>query len=173
MRKQEMIDGLSEILAAIEKPEFPEDGTFTLSWSGVRVAYAKAEDFGRAAGAMGGFEKGASDLYLNAIRNIGQIDFEVYIERSVTCKKIVKGTKTIPAQPERVTTYITAAVPERIVEDVEWVCPDSFVALAGAESQVPSGVSAAEDVATAADEAHKPEPGEAEAALGSVNADNF
>lgn len=41
-------------------------------------------------------------------------------KRDAVCRKVVKSTKTIPAE--------TRVIPERIEEEVEWVCTDSLLA---------------------------------------------
>jgi hypothetical protein len=45
----------------------------------------------------------------------GELMLDVYTSRDQVCRRVVKGTKTLPA------------VPERTVEDVEWVCDDALL----------------------------------------------
>lgn len=43
--------------------------------------------------------------------------------REKVCKRVVTGTKIIPAKPER----LLPAEPEQVVETWEWQCPDSLL----------------------------------------------
>ena len=44
------------------------------------------------------------------------LQLDINIDREQVCRKVVKGTKTIPAQPERT------------IEDVEWICDEALLA---------------------------------------------
>lgn len=48
----------------------------------------------------------------------GAIQLDVNIERAQVCRKVVTGTKVVPAQPERT------------VEEVEWICDEPLLASA-------------------------------------------
>lgn len=50
----------------------------------------------------------------------GTITMRFSTQRSAVCRKVVKSTKIIPAE--------TRVIPERIEEEVEWVCTDSLLA---------------------------------------------
>lgn len=65
----------------------------------------------------GAWHKNYNDSYMWLRRTFcgGALIFDVNIMRGLVCRRIVKGTKTIAAQPERT------------VEDVEWVCDDALL----------------------------------------------
>lgn len=58
---------------------------------------------------------GPSAGYFWLKKQFGFIAYEVNCHREDVCRKVVKGTKVIPAKPEEV------------VEDVEWVCDDALL----------------------------------------------
>lgn len=86
------------------------------------------ESFKRNARALGTFDKSWND-YVNATRKFGEkIHFQVTAEREVVCKKIVTGTRIIPAQEERIIPEeVIPASPEREEEIFEYQCPESFI----------------------------------------------
>ena len=53
--------------------------------------------------------------YMALRHTVGTIEYDINIARSEVCRKVVTGTKVVPAQPE--TT----------VEDFEWVCDDPIL----------------------------------------------
>lgn len=89
------------------------------------------EQFSEVVKALGAFTKKAEGSELSAIKKFSDgIELEVYIARELTCKKIVKGAKVVPARPA--VTY--PATPERTEEIVEWECPESFFNLKSKEN---------------------------------------
>lgn len=67
-------------------------------------------------------------VYFSAVKRFGpqtgpgQITFRLNADRELVCEKVVKGTKIIPA------------VPEREVEDVDWVCDDPILKVTEADN---------------------------------------
>lgn len=53
---------------------------------------------------------------------VGILTLRISAERSQVCRKIVTGTKVVPAY----------TIPERVEEDVEWVCDEPLLAIADA-----------------------------------------
>ncbi len=56
----------------------------------------------------------------------GDVGIECNRERKDICQRVLKGTKVLPATPET----IIPAKPEQVVEEYEWVCPESLLAKA-------------------------------------------
>lgn len=136
MNKQEMIDSLEEILTLLKEREFPESVVFELGWTGIRAVCAAPEEFAGAARALGTFEKNPIGNILYLDRKCGAIELSVSIDRAKTCRKIVKGTRVVPATRREVKTYVTEAQPERVEEVVEWECPESILALGAAPADL-------------------------------------
>ena len=74
-----------------------------------------AREFGRAV-------KDGDDRWFHVKRPCGPHSISGTIEREQVCRKIVTGTKIVPAQPERE------------VEVVEWVCDEPVLAAIGGDS---------------------------------------
>lgn len=80
---------------------------------------------------MGTFEKKYADVYdlMELVKDFGGFELHAVFTRSLICKRVVTGTKTIPAtvvpakpaEPERV-------IPEQTIETVEWQCGESLLA---------------------------------------------
>lgn len=132
MKKIEYVTALRELADFVESKDFPEKWA---SYFGTETAFDKPtlnfsvqnkNDFGKIAAAMGSFEKLRDSYSTGALKKMpsGAI-IHLTASREVVCKKIVVGTRTVPAKPER----ILEAEPEREEEIVEWECPESFVAL--------------------------------------------
>jgi hypothetical protein len=64
---------------------------------------------------MSSWEKQYFDTWYTLRKSFGVIYFDVNIDREKICKRVVKGTKVIPARAEME------------VEDVEWVCEDALL----------------------------------------------
>lgn len=138
MTKTQYVAALRDLADFVEKQEFPE------SWKGwwneaETFATPKLEfnvhsksDFGKICAAMGSFEKERTSYSTGAKKTLpGGAIVSVSANRDVVCKRVVVGTKTVPAEPER----IIEARPERTEEIVEWECPESFVALKSEEEE--------------------------------------
>ena len=53
--------------------------------------------------------------YMALRHTIGSIEYDINVARGEVCRKVVTGTKVIPAQPEKT------------VEDFRWVCDDPIL----------------------------------------------
>ena len=62
-----------------------------------------------------GLEKRWSDYALSLRLSFGPVAVDWFVERSQVCRKVVKGTRVIPASPERV------------VEKYDWVCDEPLL----------------------------------------------
>lgn len=139
MKKSDYIAGLRELANYLEVREFPE--TIKGFWEDQAVFEPftiffnarNKEDFGKLCAAFGSFEK-ERDNYSTAAKVTLSSGFSLKVstDRSNVCKRIVVGTRTIEAKPERV--EVIEAEPERTEEIVEWECPESFIALGKNES---------------------------------------
>lgn len=63
------------------------------------------------------WEKDYSDDWFMLRKTFGPLTLDINTSRERVCRKVVTGTRTIPAQPERV------------VEEIEWVCEDALLAV--------------------------------------------
>ncbi len=64
----------------------------------------------------GNWEKVWSDSWFSLKKAFGEsLLLEIYVDRSVVCRKVVTGTRVVPATP---------ATEEREEEVTEWVCDD-------------------------------------------------
>lgn len=131
MNKSEYIASLRELADYIEAREFPDD------WQG---SYAKTDynppclsfwvgsktTFGKICSLIGTFEKNRGEYSTGARAKLpGGATISVSASREVVCKKVLAGTKTIPAKEEE----IIPAQPEHEEEIYKWECPESFISL--------------------------------------------
>lgn len=134
MKRLEYVAALRELADYVETHEFPD--TRKNMWGDKDIDVFDAprlmfytDDkvrFGEICAVMGSFEKLRSEYSTGAKATLPSGAYvEVSASRSVVCTRRVVGTKTIPAQEERI-----EATPEQEVEIVEWECPESFIALA-------------------------------------------
>lgn len=73
--------------------------------------------------AVGGkMKKGVTESFFYLRKDFRTIHYEVNALRDNICDKVVIGTRTIPAEPERTVTI--AAQPERTEEITEWRCSE-------------------------------------------------
>jgi len=135
MKKNEYVVALRELADYLESHEIPD--TKPNRWTGqaddlfptlrMDIYVDDKELFGRICAAMGTFTKEVSDYSTSAVRTLTNgATFGVRASRSVVCKRIVVGTKTVAAKEEE----IIPAEPEHEEEIVKWECPESFVSLA-------------------------------------------
>jgi hypothetical protein len=69
---------------------------------------------------IGGWTKNYSDNYFTLRREFsGEVQLDVYTERDSVCRKVVTGTRVVPAQP---------ATEERVEDVFEWVCDEPLLA---------------------------------------------
>ena len=77
---------------------------------------ASKEELAKAVKEVGGkLTKEVSYWNFDMVKDLGALKFHIRASRDDVCTKVVKGTRTIPEVPYQ---------PERVVEDVEWVCPE-------------------------------------------------
>jgi len=74
------------------------------------------------------FEKRPWDNYFDLDGFVGPIKIQLSSMRDDVCKRVVTGRREI-VEPEVIYTA-TGNMVTRIEEDVDWVCPDSLLALA-------------------------------------------
>lgn len=71
-----------------------------------------------------GLKKVANGNYFSLVKDFGgNVTLEWNKNREQVCKRVKIGEKIIPAVPER----IIPAQPETVVEEFDWVCPDSLL----------------------------------------------
>lgn len=65
---------------------------------------------------MTSWEKGYNEQWMWLRKTFGAfVQFDVNVKREKVCRRVVKGTRVVPARPEET------------VEDVEWVCDDALL----------------------------------------------
>lgn len=72
----------------------------------------------QAAKALGHAQKNHGSYYFDLTRKFGCIKLEISTPRENICEKVVVGKKVIPAYSS----------PEKIVDEIEWVCGDPLLA---------------------------------------------
>jgi hypothetical protein len=112
--RQAAIDGLRQLADFIEQhPGVPlpvANGNNAFVWSRETLAA-----IARTPGVR--WEKGAEGNYFSlSVSFAGGYSYSINIEREQVCRKVVTGTRILPAQPERE------------VEECEWRCEDSLLA---------------------------------------------
>jgi hypothetical protein len=111
-RRLALLDGLRDCIAFLEAhPTVPIPYDVTLNT--FVDSREKMSEIARAAT----WEKHYSDDYFWLTQAFGPVRLDINTRRETVCRKVVKGTKTL------------AAVPERVVEDVEWVCDEPLLAV--------------------------------------------
>jgi hypothetical protein len=85
-------------------------------------AYARSRADLAAAARVGGWTKSYNDSWFALSREFGEgaVTLEINIERGQVCRKVVTGTRVVPAQPESV------------VETYDWVCDEPALLAEGA-----------------------------------------
>lgn len=79
------------------------------------------DELKRACLAIGGkLTKGATESFFYMRKDFRSIHYDINADRGEVCERVVIGTRTIPAEPER--TVTVAAQPERVEEITEWRC---------------------------------------------------
>lgn len=126
-------DGLRKLADWLDKCAAAGLDTGYNGLDGVSVTFFPSDDpevvraFARQ---MGTFEKDYSrDTLLRLTKDFGGASVRLVFQRSTVCKRVVTGTKTLPAvtipakpaEPERV-------IPEQTIETVEWECGESLLA---------------------------------------------
>ena len=78
-----------------------------------------ADQFSALVSELGGRrEKEADDYHIGVTRRFGPHEYDLYVDREQVCRKVVTGTRVVPARP---------AEPESVEDVVEWVCDDPIL----------------------------------------------
>lgn len=101
-----LIDGLRACAEFLEQnPDMP-----TPSPAGFHAFVLRDELMALARKA--GWTKYYDANYFALRKHFGPISYELFIDRSEVCRRVSKGTRIVPSQPEQVVEYF------------EWVCDD-------------------------------------------------
>lgn len=135
--QQSYVNGLRLLADKLESnPDLMNDYGITL----YKYVWSKADEdgnkepkeFARQALLLGPSEKNANETTYEVTALFGPHRFTIYTERDAVCTKVVTGTRvetTSEYDPE-----LLAAVPkvtyEKVIEEVEWICPPSLHDLA-------------------------------------------
>lgn len=84
-------------------------------WSAELNVFANGKDAMAVVAREATWDKAYVGDYFALRQQFGPVRFDVNCNREVVCRKVVRGTHVVPAQPERE------------VEDVEWECGDSLL----------------------------------------------
>lgn len=114
-KRQDFIDNLRALLDFLEHNE----SVPVPSWQQFNVFCDKSE-VQQAARACK-WEKHFSGNYAVLRRSFGSIEYDLDIEREQICKKVVTGTRIVPA------TEAIPAKPEHSEDVTEWVCEGSIL----------------------------------------------
>jgi hypothetical protein len=137
MTKNEYIKALRELADFIESKDFPDSWKGSYLQNSFDVPYLSLyvydkEVFGAMCRELGSFEKEHTSYHLSALKKLTNgAKLTVNISKDYSCKKIVLGTKIVPATEDQV----IPGKPEHEVEEVSYECPESFVALAETQGE--------------------------------------
>lgn len=127
-------DGLRQLADWLD--EMAADGLVcTLHSKVLRVGFytygdlTEQEAVRKVAAGLGTFSKEYGEHDLTLVRDFGNVKANFRFRRETVCKRVVTGTKTLPAvtipakpaEPEKV-------LPEQTIEVVEWQCGESLLA---------------------------------------------
>lgn len=122
---QSLIDGLTNLAEFLDaNPDFPTLVATGVFWK----RFETKDELQSAIRLLGKTEKQYSDItasfrrYFNKKSDVQGIWIDLDISRELVCRKVVKGTKIIPARP---------ATEARVVEDYEWICDEPVLAEPG------------------------------------------
>lgn len=113
MTREEFIAGLREAADFLEaNPALPTQSTpITIN------VFVETKAELAAIARTGQWDKSGNDNHFWIKREVGAISYEVNIARSKICRRVVTGTRVVPAREAEV------------VEDVEWVCDEPLLAV--------------------------------------------
>lgn len=111
--RDSFIQGLRDLATFLED----HPGVMTPSWLQINVFPNKDELAKQAR--QTSWLKHYNDTWFALRRTFGPIEYDLSIERQQVCRKVVIGTRIVPAQP---------AQPEREEETFEWVCEEGVLA---------------------------------------------
>ncbi len=120
------IDGLRQIADFLEQhPNVPEPSSPIIN-----VFVQSKNSFQRAIKKSGPWEKRTDGSYVYCRKCFGPHVFNVNLNHSMICERVVTGKRTVPRQE---------AIEEYEEEITEWRCPDSFLSAAPI-TEAPVGV---------------------------------
>jgi len=131
--QQEYIQGLRDIADWLEvHPEYAPSGTSAGVHVNLQGIFTK-EDLISAGRAMGGtLEKSTTDSFFWLDRRFGPHALSAACLRSQVCEKVVTVVEEEVTEPDPAILAIVPTVTRTVQrETVEWVCPDSVLALVG------------------------------------------
>ena len=119
---QDFIDGLRKMADFLEAHQLTKlDGAY-----GVNMYARSPEDLREAVRLLGSCEKKVNGDYLWFRKHFSPtVYLDVNCNHELVCKRVLKGTKVIPATEAQVIEV--PAKPERVEEVYEWICPDSIL----------------------------------------------
>ena len=119
----ETIRGLRELADWLEKrPTLPKFLSISTACIDALCSRAELADYARMFGACD--KRAESDFFIIEKHFSGGVSINAHGARRAVCEKVVIGTRTIPAMPERT----LPATEERVEEITEWRCPESLLA---------------------------------------------
>jgi hypothetical protein len=142
MTREELVLGLRKAADIFEQhPELP----MPLLGVDISMYVCTREDMATIMRALGGADKSMDDYHFKVTRTLaGSMSYGVNIcavaYREAVCTRRVVATTTILAKPAR--TVELPAEPEKVIEKVEWECPDSILAPADQASELREMVAA-------------------------------
>lgn len=116
---RDAIDGFRALAAWLEQHPQP-----FLCPQTIHILPPTKKSFAEAVRGVGGVQKKVGDTWYYCAKRFGTIEVCWALQREHICERVVIGTQTVPAEPEKV----LPAMPERVVEIVEWKCPESIFA---------------------------------------------
>lgn len=96
----------------------------------LNICAPSKERFSQLAKVFGSAEKISTGMYYVHRKHFGSIKLDLFASKSVTCERVVVGTKRVEAQ--HVEAY---DIPAREEEVVEWRCPESILREGGESSE--------------------------------------
>lgn len=121
-KSQSLIDDLRKFADFVERHdlEFSEWQLKSTFWQPLNISHESKEELIAATKGLGFLSKVAEGGYFILRKMIGSFKIDFFIHRELVCEA-VKVKKILPAEPA------IEATPEREVEVIEWVCPDSLL----------------------------------------------
>jgi hypothetical protein len=111
MERDQFIRGLREAADFLDAhPELEVPSTLLT----VNVFVESKDELMAMARGSGKWDKGGNDNFFYLTREIGSVKYDINVQRTQVCKRVVVGTEVIPQQ---------------VVEKVEWICDEPLLAL--------------------------------------------
>lgn len=90
--------------------------------------YSDVEQFKSDARKIGSFDKEAGEKFFHLHKQFGCITMTFYTDREAVCHRVVVGSKKEIVKVPVSESEITYREEEKVVEIVEWRCPESLLA---------------------------------------------